>query len=663
MLHLRSIAIGALASLFLITPVFARTLPNDPYALDLWFYEKIRMPDAWDIGTGSRKVVVAVIDGPMDTDHPDLVNNLWKNTGEIIDGADNDGNGYIDDINGWDFVHMDGKPTPQTAGAKDTLALHHATTVAGIVGAEGNNNIATAGINWKVQIMALQALDEQGSGLVSNVIRAIDYAIVKKADVINLSFVGEGYDVPFYDVIKKAYDAGIVVVAASGNDNDENGGGNLNFKKKYPVCYDSDIDTPFILGVAALRNDDTMASFSNYGSGCIDVSAPGASISSLGVHEPSDAFSDTFITGLSGTSIAAPFVTGAAALIRSVYPELKPAEIMHVLKSTAVPIDSLNANLARGSLGTGRIDVAAALTKAATLKQERKGAEFVVMFDGGEWTMVRHFGNDFMKKQQFIVPVPFPEVVTQEVIDVNRDGVQEVVFVYTNKKVGTRLVAYSLQGYKIFESNISDKQIKTVGVSAGDVIRNGKGGIVVSFPENKKLKVILYKANGAIFHWFYGADLQVVPESVAVRFSDTGFIYGLIHNGAEVERYTWNFIGAFVTHKKMSVPDGAGRPVAMNGNGTVIAFGSPKGRASSVAVLEDGKTAATAFSAYANFTGGTGVMLIDWDSDGIQEVVVGTGAGGGPHVKIFALDGALEGEFFAHGPQYNRGIIARAFLK
>src|SRR3989344_23731 len=176
----RRLFFSLLASLFLTTPVFAAKYPNDPYAIDQWFYEKIRMPDAWEKTTGSKKVVVAVIDGPMDIDHPDLVNNLWKNPVELKNGKDDDGNGLTDDIHGWDYIHMDGDPSPQTTGVEDTLSLHHATTVAGIIGAEGNNSIAGAGMNWQVQIMALQALDEEGTGLVSNVIRAINYAITKK---------------------------------------------------------------------------------------------------------------------------------------------------------------------------------------------------------------------------------------------------------------------------------------------------------------------------------------------------------------------------------------------------------------------------------------------------------------------------------------------------
>ena len=198
-------------------------------------------------------------------------------------------------------------------------------------------------------------------------------------------------------------------------------------------------------------------------------------------------------------------------------------------------------------------------------------------------------------------------------------------------------------------------------MSGGDVIRDGKGGVTVAFPEAGKLKVVLYRRDGRIFHWFYGADLNASVESIAVRFSDTGFIYGVAHYGSFVERHTWNFIGAPVNTKRFEVPDGAKRPVAMNGNGSVMAFGAARGRASSVAVLEDGKTTLSTFSPYGEFMGGSSIALIDWDLDGKQDVVVGAGPGGGPHVKIFALDGTLKGEFFAHGPQYTKGILVRAF--
>ena len=654
--------VSTLAFLILMlaaTPVFAKT-PNDPYTRGSWFFDIINAYEAWDLQTSARDVVVAVIDGPMDTNHPELEDNLWSNPKERKDGVDNDGNGKTDDVIGWDFIHHDGDPSPEMEGARDTLAFHHASTVAGIIGAQGNNKTAVAGVAWDIKIMPLQVLGEDGSGLVDHVIDAIEYAIEQKVDIINLSFVGDDYDHEFYTVVKQAYASGILVVAASGNDGDGKGAGNLNFQRRYPVCLDSDEQVPFLLGVASTDKRDEPSIFTNYGSGCIDISAPGSGITSLSVHDPSNGFPSQILTGVSGTSIAAPFVSGVAALIKQRHPDMSPGQIIDVIKRSADDIEE-NSDLARGSMGAGRINAQAALKLAA---QDRggHGAEFVVMFDGGQWTNVRHFSHEYKKITQFITPVPFADIITLEIIDINRDGVQEVVYAYASDS-GTRLVAYSLQGYKIFESDISDEVVRTVGLAGADVLRNGDGGIVVGFPADGQFKVVEYKADGDIFHWFNGGALESDLESVAISFSDTGFIYGLAHYGTHTVRSTWNFIGAFDKAKRFDVPDGNARPIAGNGNGRVLAYGAATGRSSAVTVIKEGQSAATTFSPYGSFMGGSSVTLIDWDVDGQEEVVVGAGPGGGPHVKIFSLEGELEGDFLAHGPQYDHGIFARAFLK
>ncbi len=655
----RFLALAFLIGSLVATPVFAK-LPNDPYTLGSWFFDIINAKEAWDLQTSARDIVVAVIDGPVDTNHPELKNNLWSNPAERKDGVDNDGNGKTDDVIGWDFIHMDGDPSPQMEGARDTLAFHHGTTVAGIIGAEGNNKTAVSGMAWDVKIMPLQVLDEDGSGLVDHVVQAVEYAIEQKVDIINLSFVGDDYDHDFYKVVKRAYHEGIVVVAASGNDGNGKGGGNLNFKRRYPVCLDSDEQVPFLLGVASTDKRDEPSIFTNHGSGCIDISAPGSGITSLSVHDPSNGFPSQILTGISGTSIAAPFVSGVAALIKQRHPDMSAGSIIDVIKRSADDIDD-KSDLARGAMGAGRLNAQNALKLAA---QDRggHGAEFVVMFDGGQWTNVRHFAHDYKKITQFITPVPFADIITLEIIDINRDGVQEVVYAYASDE-GTRLVAYSLEGYKIFESVISAEVVRTVGLAGADVLRNGDGGVVVGFPSEGQFKIVEYKADGDIFHWFIGGELESDLESVSVSFSDTGFIYGLAHYGTHTVRSTWNFIGAFDKSKRFDVPDGNARPIAGNGNGSVLAYGAAKERSSAVTVIKEGEAAATTFSPYGSFLGGSSVTLIDWDVDGQEEVVVGAGPGGGPHVKIFSLEGELEGEFLAHGPQYHHGIFARAFLK
>ena len=215
--------------------------------------------EAWDITTGSSDVVVAVIDSGVDYNHPDLSANIWTNTGEIADNDfDDDGNGYKDDVRGWDFVDgVDGDNDPIDS-------TNHGTHVAGIIGAVGNNSIGVTGVNWTVKIMPLRVGNDYG--VVSDITAAIQYASEMGAHVINLSLGGADES----QTVKAAIDASsAVVVCAAGNDGTDNDTSPL-----YPASYDS----PNIIAVAATDQNDELASFSNFGVTSVDVAAPGTNI-------------------------------------------------------------------------------------------------------------------------------------------------------------------------------------------------------------------------------------------------------------------------------------------------------------------------------------------------------------------------------------------------
>ncbi len=255
----------------------------------------IDAPEAWDTQTGSSTVVVAVLDTGADWNHEDLTDNIWNNDDEAEDGADSDGNGYIDDIRGWDFVKMpDGDNDPDD----DHSGTYHGTHVSGTIGAKGDNGTGVTGVNWSVSIMPLKILDDQGSGLVSHEIEAIDYAIANGANIINASFSGESYSQSEYDAIRDARDDGVLFVAAAGNYGQDNGD-----IPAYPASYELDN----IIGVAATNQNDGLAWFSNYGATSVDVAAPGVNIYST---KAGDSYQY-----LSGTSMATPHVAGLAALI------------------------------------------------------------------------------------------------------------------------------------------------------------------------------------------------------------------------------------------------------------------------------------------------------------------------------------------------------------
>jgi len=273
----------------------ASLVPNDPDFGELWGLQNVDAPEAWDTQTGSSTLVVAVLDTGADWDHEDLIDNIWNNDDEAENGVDSDGNGYIDDIRGWDFVKMpDGDNDPDD----DHSGTYHGTHVSGTIGAMGDNGIGVTGVNWSVSIMPLKILDDQGYGSIAGEIEAIDYAVANGANIINASFSGDSYSPSERDAIDRAMVAGILFVAAAGNDGQDNGDIPV-----YPASYNLDN----VIAVAATNQNDVLAWFSNYGATSVDVAAPGINIYST---RAGDAYQYS-----SGTSMAAPHVAGLAALI------------------------------------------------------------------------------------------------------------------------------------------------------------------------------------------------------------------------------------------------------------------------------------------------------------------------------------------------------------
>ncbi len=346
-------------------PVLAR-ISDDPLYDHQWYLEKIGAPAAWDLATGSHDVIVAVIDSGLDVDHEDIVDNIWTNGDEIAgNGKDDDRNGYVDDVNGWDFVQDDNTPTPNVDAPFLEEGVAHGTVIAGLIGAVGNNATGVSGVNWSVAIMPLRILDNYGSGDSAAARNAIQYAIDNGADVINLSFTGYEVDSAFESAINAAYVAGIPVVAAVGN---SEGGTDLNETPIYPACFEG-TRTDWVIGVAASDENDQRADFSNYGSNCVELSAPGVDVFGL-MYEDDDwaNFSASYAGGWEGTSVAAPLVTGAIALLKSKYPSLTPSLIRTVLQLSVDPI--LERGVGAGELGTGRLNIGTAMSIASSFVTE-----------------------------------------------------------------------------------------------------------------------------------------------------------------------------------------------------------------------------------------------------------------------------------------------------
>ena len=258
--------------------------PNDPRYSSLWAMNKIAMPGAWTVGTGSRNVTVGVVDSGIALRHPDLAPNIWANPGESGAGKetnnrDDDGNGYIDDWRGWDWVDNDNRPSD---------AHGHGSHVAGTIGAKGNDSYGVAGVNWSVSLVPLRGLDHTGIGTSADIASAFRYAGSKGIDIVNASFGGTGQSVSILDAIT-AYPETLFIVAA-GNDGSDN-----DIEAQYPCNY----QLANLLCVAATDQYDNLAGFSNYGATSVDLAAPGVSILSTSP-ALSTVFTETFETDISG---------------------------------------------------------------------------------------------------------------------------------------------------------------------------------------------------------------------------------------------------------------------------------------------------------------------------------------------------------------------------
>ncbi|MCC7375741.1 MAG: S8 family serine peptidase [Verrucomicrobiales bacterium] len=295
--------------------------------------------EAWDRVTDASSIIVAIIDSGLLLNHEDLAANLWSNPTEIAgNGIDDDNNGIVDDVHGLNAITGTGDPTDDVG---------HGTHVAGIIGAVGNNGRGTTGVAWKVQLMALKFLGPDGDGSTSAAIQCIDYARTHGARVINASWGGGGRSRSLELAIQRARSAGIVFVVAAGND-----GSNNDSTPTYPASYTTDN----LVVVAATTRSDTLASYSNFGASSVDLAAPGSEIRSTWFSS-TQAYADA-----SGTSMAAPQVTGALALLSARYPQATYLQLISAIKSSVEPLPSLAGKVATG----GRLNIARALSTLAS---------------------------------------------------------------------------------------------------------------------------------------------------------------------------------------------------------------------------------------------------------------------------------------------------------
>ncbi|WII72995.1 S8 family serine peptidase [Bdellovibrio sp. 22V] len=326
--------------------------PNDPMLGQLWGMINTGQQDsqrragiagvdigaeqAWDITTGSKDVIVAVIDTGLNYNHPDLKDNVWVNEAELNGqaGIDDDGNGIVDDIHGANFVNAN-------APTGNPLDDHgHGSHCSGTIGATGNDGKGIVGVAWNVRIMGVKFLSASGSGSLDGALKGIDYATKMGAKIMSNSWGGGGYSETLKQAIERSNAAGALFVAAAGNESNNN-----DANPTYPATY----DVPNVLSVAAVDNRGQIASFSNYGRNKVHVGAPGVNIVS--------SITDSAYDSWSGTSMATPHVSGMAVLLATNEPNLTNVEMKNRIIATSKPVAGL-----RGKVKGGMANAYAMLT-------------------------------------------------------------------------------------------------------------------------------------------------------------------------------------------------------------------------------------------------------------------------------------------------------------
>lgn len=422
--------------------------PNDPgftaNSLDVdkqWGLAKAQFIQAWTRSTGSAKNVVAVIDTGVDATHEDLQNINW--------------------IDGFNFVSN--QPISGHVNSDDN---GHGTLVAGVLGATANNNMGITGANWQISIMPIKALAADGKGDAAAVAEAIIWAADHGAAITNLSVggVGFGHDTTLANAISYAFNRGVLLVAAAGNDVAVTGG-SLDSEPVYPICDDNNAN--MIIGVAATDQNDLKPAFSNYGKNCIDVSAPGKRILSTINYDPlTKKYAPDSYAYASGTSLAVPFVAAEAALIKALNPGAGNAQIRDQIVATTDYIDDINTTQCagqscRGMLGSGRINAFKSLTSVITPVAmegdlvKTSDTNLIYLISGGQ----RHLVSPFVMNQRFFGAVPkgvsssqigsFPEgyyALPAEGTLVKLDADPTVYYISNGQKLPVTAAVFSQRG-------------------------------------------------------------------------------------------------------------------------------------------------------------------------------------------------------------------------
>lgn len=626
--------------------------PNDTYFDLQWhLYQNndldIDATDAWDVTTGSADVVVAVIDSGVDLDHADLADNIWTNTSEVAgNGVDDDGNGYVDDLNGWDFVDSDNDPNPDPNGLDDDgdgstdAGIVHGTHVAGLIGAVGNNGTGVSGVAWTVSIMALRALDDEGSGTDQSISEAMEYAADNGAQVINLSLGAYGNSSELQAGVDYAQSAGVLVIAAAGNDASD-----LSSLGFYPAC------STDVLGVAATNAADDASSFTNYGGGCVDLTSPGSSIlSTLYTDDATYGFTDDY-GYLSGTSMATPIVSGAAALVKAANPTFTDSEILNALITTTDDIGLTS------DYGSGRLNVASALENAITFPTIKAwgSSNKNVQIDSGERT------NDTTPYFTWTEGVD-PDGIAGYWVSFGKNATADPA------NVGTFQTTQNFTPTANFDGNETPYYLRIKIKDTNGDISNAAASFEYLFDNTvqKPSAVGLELVQGGLrLSWTKVTDEHVTGYAV-LRSEKNKNEYSKI---AEISKTTTYYVDKTVLDEraydyKIQITDNLDNTSKTAKKTEVfhaierLVVGPGPGHAPVIEVYETNfNDLESTFTAYpTSMTQGVEVAVGDVDGDGVDEIVTGTGDGAAPQVRVFEADGTVIGSFYAYDSALRTGV-------
>lgn len=599
-----------LARAALVAPV--TVTPNDK-KLDIQYYlAQIKALQAWSTISEAPEVVVAVIDSGVDIDHPELAANIWKNTGEIPgDKIDNDLNGYIDDVNGWDFLTNSADPRPKIVSPYSVLGINHGTLVAGVIGAVGNNDFGIAGLAWKIKIMPLRVMDAQGVGNTKNLYQAVKYAMDNQADIINLSMVGSVYDPGLGEIIAQAYRQGQIIVAAAGNETNDVYQGDdfsldLAIHPQYPVCHDGKTATDnFVLGVGSVNSQDKKSRFSNFGSKCLDLVAPGESFYGTLYFSPvQPEFKEYFGGWWSGTSLAVPQVSAAAALLKAYRPDLSNQEIYDILISSADGIDERNPNY-KNLLGGGRLNLNAALAAAAAGAD--LGAKLIVAPASGFSPRVSLTDLNGNERSSFLAYAEnFKGGVNLASADVDGDRNKEII-TGAGKGGGPHVRVFKSDGALLKQFFAYDlKFTGGVNVAAQDLDALGKAKIITAPQSGYKPLIRIFNYDGTLLKEFLAFN-QNFKGGVSLA------------------------LGEFNGDKEPEI---------------IAASGS--GQAPLVRIFtQQGKLIKEFLAGDKNYRHGIKISAADLYSDARSEIVVAPQGNASAKVRIFSSSGELDFEWLA----------------